>query len=63
MSRSGVHTIVIGIGDSVDSEELDQMAGGVGKSLQSKSFDELIEGPFITKLTHKTCDEGIMVEY
>ena len=56
--KSGINTIVIGVGSSTDSKELDEMAGGSGKSLRAKSFDELIEGPFITKLTHKTCDEG-----
>jgi len=57
MRKAGVHIFVIGIGSSIDMAELDDMAGGAGKSLSAKSFDELIEGPFITKLTRKTCDE------
>ena len=55
---SGVETIVIGIGTGTDAEELDHMAGGSGKAYSAKSFDELIGGDFVTKLTEQTCKAG-----
>ena len=56
--KSGVEIIVIGIGDGVDPEELDHMAGGSGKSYTAKSFDELIGGDFVKTLTEKSCKIG-----
>ena len=49
---------MIGIGDGIDPEELDHMAGGKGKAYVAKSFDELIGGDFVTKLAEKTCQTG-----
>ena len=50
--------IVIGIGSGVNIDELDHMAGGKGKAYSAKSFDELIGGEFLTKLTSTTCLAG-----
>ena len=56
--KTGVETIVIGIGTGTDADELDHMAGGKGKAYSAKSFDELIGGDFVTKLTQQTCKAG-----
>ena len=58
ITDSGITIIVIGIGSGIDSHELDHMAGGPGKAYTAKSFDELIGGEFITKLTSTTCQAG-----
>ena len=58
LRKSGIHTIVIGIGDGTDQVELDEMAGGVGKAFSAHTFDELIAEEFVDKLTIETCHEG-----
>ena len=56
--KTGVEIIVIGIGEGIDPQELDHMAGGAGKAFTAKSFDELIGGDFVTKLVAQTCKAG-----
>merc|ERR1712168_1198593 len=52
---SGVTVIVVGIGPGTDPVELDHMAGGAGRSFRAASFDELMEGEFIDKVSKSTC--------
>ena len=49
---------MIGIGRGVDENELDKMAGGAGKAVHAKSFNELISGEFIKNLTEEACEAG-----
>merc|ERR1712096_98554 len=56
--KDGIPIIVIGIGAGTDVTELDHMAGGNGKAYVAKSFDELIAGDFVNKLTHDACQKA-----
>ena len=56
--KSGITVIVIGVGDGINHEELDHMAGGSGKAHTAKSFDELIGSEFIKKIAEESCSEG-----
>ena len=52
---SGITVIVVGIGPGTDPVELDHMAGGAGRSFRASSFDELMQGDFISRVSQSTC--------
>jgi len=58
LRASGITIIVVGIGSGTDKKELDDMAGGKDKAFSAASFDELVDGDFIEKLTYKSCEAG-----
>jgi len=55
--KSGVETVVIGIGRGTNPRELDHMAGGRGKAFIAGSFDELTGAEFVTKMIQETCNK------
>ena len=59
LRKSGIHVIVVGIGSGTNQTELNHMAGGPGNAFSAASFDELIGGEFIGKLTSKSCEVGM----
>ena len=42
----------------MNREELDHMGGGKNSAFVAKSFDELIDGVFIERMTIETCRKG-----
>ena len=55
LRESGVKLIVIGVGKGVNSTELLKIAGSDDKVYTADSFDELIRGDFIDKITAASC--------
>ena len=57
----GVELLVIGVGDGINKDELDRIAGGDGSVFVADSFDQLIRDDFVDQLVAGTChqiDEG-----
>merc|ERR1711931_247945 len=52
---SGVNVVVIGVGSQVNPKELDDLAGGKGKSFRCTTFNELLKTPFIEKASASAC--------
>lgn len=51
-----VKLIAIGIGKETDQEELDDIAGGPGKSFNAQTFDILVKNKFIARIAEEACD-------
>ena len=59
LRKDGVNIIVVGIGQGVNTTELDHIAGGdKDKSFSAASFDELIGIEFINKIKESGCKVG-----
>ena len=58
LRKSGIHVLVIGIGEATNRTELDLIAGGTGKAHLPKSFDDLIDEQFIRGVTQASCEEA-----
>merc|ERR1739838_588079 len=56
LRQAGIAVIVVGIGAGTNQTELNNMAGGPDNAFSAASFDELIGGDFIQKLTDKSCN-------
>merc|ERR1712168_869890 len=52
---SGVNVVVIGVGSQVNPKELDDLAGGKGKSFRCTTFNDLLKTPFIEKASTSAC--------
>merc|ERR1711931_192948 len=57
MRDDGFTIVVVGIGSDVHPKELDDIAGGVGKSYRAASFDDLLEQPFIEQASKSACEK------
>jgi len=57
MRASGVEIVVVGVGSQVNRSQLDNMAGGDGRSYAVVSFDQLINEQFIEKIAGQTCSK------
>lgn len=55
MRKNGAHVIMIGVGDGVDTAELEEMAGDRGSVFKAASFSELTTRPFVGKISLATC--------
>ena len=60
LRKKGIKVIVIGIGSGVDQAELIQLGGGDDNVFSANTFEELIGGEFITKVTTSSCDTGML---
>lgn len=58
----GINVIVIGIGNGVDTTELEALSGQ-DNWYKAKSFSELISDGFVRKMTRATCDIGKSVSF
>ena len=58
LRKSGIHVIVIGIGDEINYAELNGVAGGSDRVFTVNSFDEMITKEFIEKISLSTCTGG-----
>ena len=58
LRKSGVNVIVVGIGSGTNRTELAHMAGGADNAFSAETFDVLIGGDFVRKLTEKSCKVG-----
>lgn len=54
--NSGIHIMVIGIGDEVDVNELKGIAGSDKNIFTGVSFDEVITSDFVEKISSSTCN-------
>jgi len=52
---SGINVVVIGVGSQVNPKELDDLAGGKGKSFRCSTFNDLLKTPFIEKASASAC--------
>ena len=55
---SGIKLLVIGIGSGIDRAELIKIGGGDRNVFTAASFDQLIEGKFIQKISTGSCAEA-----
>ena len=59
---NGIRVLVIGIGAGVNQTELEHLGGGKENTFSAASFDELISGEFIKKVTDKNCEVGMCLD-
>jgi len=57
MRDDGFTIVVVGIGSDVHPKELDDIAGGAGKSYRAATFDDLLEQPFIEEASKSACEK------
>ena len=60
---NGIRVLVIGIGAGVNQTELEHLGGGKENTFSAASFDELISGEFIKKVTDKNCEVGMCLDF
>ena len=61
LRNTGIRILVIGIGGGVNQTELEHLGGGKANTFSAASFDELISGEFIKKVTDKNCEIGKII--
>merc|ERR1712168_1643541 len=57
MRDDGFTIVVVGIGSDVHPKELDDIAGGAGKSYRAATFDDLLQQPFIEEASKSACEK------
>lgn len=62
LRNAGIKVIVIGIGKGTNQTELNHMAGGPDNAFSASSFDVLIGGDFVKKLSQKSCAVGKLID-
>jgi Mg-chelatase subunit ChlD len=55
LRKSGVKILVVGIGSETNPTELEHMAGNRSNVYSAKSFDELMGGEFLKRITDESC--------
>lgn len=58
LRMSGITVLVVGVGPATNAVELARMAGGADNSFIATSFDDLVSGEILDKLTEKSCEVG-----
>ena len=56
--KKGVRILIIGIGSGVNQEELLRLGGSEDNVFSASSFEDLISGEFVNKVTKKGCAVG-----
>ena len=63
LRNTGIHIVVVGIGNAIDPAELIGLAGDRGYVFSAASFDELITKEFIGKVFSSTCGKFLNINY
>ena len=60
LRENDISIVTIGIGQGVNVDELEHIAGDKSRVYQADDFDKLIEGGFINNILQKSCETGKM---
>ena len=58
LRSAGVTVLVVGVGPGVNTVELSRLAGGTDNTFIANSFNDLVQGDVLRKLTEKTYQVG-----
>lgn len=61
LRQLGIHVLAIAIGDKINDNEVEQVAGKVSNIYKIDSFGSLIDIDLINKVVKDTCDKGLYV--
>ena len=58
LRKEGIRVLVVGIGSGVNQTELINLGGGKKNTFSAASFEELLSGEFVNKVTKTSCAVG-----